>query len=68
MIAIVGTGGAELRNVDMDRSDVGYFADWSGANIGPAYGPLIVDVTKSSLKARFIGTDGVEHDSFKVSL
>lgn len=66
ILVIVGTGGAELRPIYADSSDSGYFADYSGSNVDPTYGPLIVNLSKTTMKADFVGTDGTTHDSFKI--
>lgn len=66
ILAIVGTGGAELRKVNLESKDKDFFADWSGSNIDPSYGALIIDVSRSSLTARFVGTDNKEHDKFVI--
>lgn len=67
LLAIPGTGGRALRDVNENRPEKGYFAAWSGKNVDPAYGPLIVTIEKSTLSAYFSGTDGKKHDVFSLS-
>lgn len=66
VLAIAGTGGALLRNVDNTRPDSVLFQSKIGANSDPMYGPLVFTVTKKSLSAELVGTDGKVHDSFWV--
>lgn len=58
IIAIVGTGGKDIRDVHLDDSEVGYFGAWDGKNIGNSYGFLDVRITKESLVGNFIKTSG----------
>lgn len=67
IVAIPGTGGRALRDVNLSRPEKDYFAAWSGKNVDPAYGPLIVDLQKNLLAAYFMGVDGKKHDVFSVS-
>lgn len=67
LLAIPGTGGKELRDVDESRAEKGYFAFWSGKNNDPAYGPLIIDISNDTLSAYFSGIDGKKRDMFSVS-
>lgn len=66
ILAIPGTGGRALRDVNQTRPEKDYFAVWSGKNVDPTYGPLIVDLNKNTLSAYFSGTDGKKHDVFSV--
>lgn len=67
LLAIAGTGGTELRDLNLSRPDKDYFAAWSGKNVDPAFGPLIVEVKKERLFAYFLGIDTKKHDVFTVT-
>lgn len=67
ILAINGTGGIELRNIDLSRPEKPFFEYWSGKNIRPAYGPLIFTVSESSLKGQFISNKGPIMDTFSIN-
>lgn len=54
----VGTGGVELRDVNAQDPEAGYFATASGSNQSASWGVLDVRVTPSSLTASFAATPG----------
>lgn len=58
VFATVGTGGTPLRNVSATDPEVGYFAAYSGLNSNPTYGLLDMNLTDTTLTARFVGTSG----------
>lgn len=49
-----GTGGTSLRNVRLRDKHRRYFAAWSGRNVTPTHGLVVVDATSSRLTARFM--------------
>lgn len=58
VIATVGTGGIQLRDVFTTDPEAGYFAAWSGLNANPTWGNLDVTATASMLSARFVSAAG----------
>ena len=58
VIATVGTGGVELRDVATTSPVAPYFAALSGANQTPAFGYLDVSVAAEELQATFVPTSG----------
>lgn len=66
VIVINGAGGVELRDINLGSPDKPLFADWHGLNAEPAFGPVVVDVWKDKLQARFIDTKGAVRDSFTI--
>lgn len=68
VLAIVGTGGAPLREVNPRDTEASYVATWSGLNSQPAWGNLDVVVNDESLKARFRPVPGSDFtDSFTIT-
>jgi hypothetical protein len=58
VIAIVGTGGKELRDVYVDDAEFGYFEAWNGQNTGNSYGFLDVTINEKTLLATFVKSSG----------
>ncbi|GAB2695493.1 metallophosphoesterase [Thalassiella azotivora] len=54
VLATVGTGGIDLRDVDPADPEAPYFARWSGRNHDPSHGVLEVTVDAAQLVARFV--------------
>jgi len=67
IVAIPGTGGHTLRDVDEGRADAQYFTYLSGKNADPVHGPLIVELGKDSLEAYFSGVDDKKRDEFRIN-
>lgn len=67
IVSIPGTGGMELREVNLERPELPYFAYWIGSNVDPIHGPLIVDLTKTTLEAYFSGIDDNKRDVFTIT-
>ena len=63
----VGTGGVNLRGIDVEDSEINYFA----ANMGidhNIYGPALLEIGKNSLKHQFINAvNGKSFDSFTIT-
>ncbi len=67
VMAIVGTGGVALRDVNPSDPEAGYFAAWSGLNLDPSHGNLDVRVTEDTLTAGFVPVAGGSFtDSFTI--
>ena len=66
IIAIPGTGGAKLRDIDLGRPEGPYFAYYSGSNIDPAYGVTLVTISEGRLQGAFARTDGTKTDTFEI--
>lgn len=58
ILAIAGTGGAALRDVDGSDTEAEYFAAQSGLNREPSHGNLDIRVTADALTARFVPVAG----------
>lgn len=66
VLVINGTGGIELRDIDVKNKDYDFFESWSGKNINPSHGPNIIDVTKDALLVRYQTNTGNVADNFQV--
>lgn len=66
VFVIVGTGGADLWNIDTEDTEAGYFATWMGANIRPRKGFLRCSVSAKEIFAGFVGSTATSDftDSF----
>jgi hypothetical protein len=58
IIATVGTGGKDIRNINLDDNEVGYFDAWNGVNLGNSYGFLDLKINANVLTATFVKTSG----------
>lgn len=68
VMAIAGTGGTDLREVNPGDAEAGYFAAYSGLNLDPSHGNLEVTVTAKSLAARFVPVvGGTFTDAFSIT-
>lgn len=67
VIVISGAGGADLRDVNLQDSELGYFASKNGKNIGTSHGYSLFEVREKAIKASFIPVDGGFTDSFSIS-
>lgn len=68
VIATVGTGGVDLRDVSTSDPEAGYFAAASGLNANPTWGNLDVSATVDQLTARFVpATGGDFTDAFTIT-
>jgi predicted phosphodiesterase len=67
VLIINGSGGAEMRAINLASPDKPYFADWHGANSDPTYGPVIVGIWADKLEARFMNTKGEQKDVFTIT-
>ncbi len=63
----VGTGGAELRDVNDDDPEAPYFASTNGDNTDPTWGSLEITATTDQLTARFVpAAGGSFRDAFTI--
>ena len=68
VIATVGTGGIQLRDVLATDPEAGYFAASSGLNANPTWGNLDVSATANALSARFVpASGGTFADAFTIT-
>lgn len=67
VFATVGTGGKDLRDIDLQDEEAPYFAAWSAANADPAHGLLDVRATRTELSARFVPATGSFSDAFTLT-
>jgi hypothetical protein len=66
VVVMNGSGGVEMREINLDSPDKNMFAAWHGSNAQPAYGPIVIDVWNDKLQGRFIDTNGAVRDSFTI--
>jgi hypothetical protein len=67
-IIISGAGGKELREINLNDTEIGYFDAWNGSNIGNSYGFTKFILTKDSLQGEFIPATGSFTDSFSINI
>jgi PKD repeat protein len=67
VVAVVGTGGVELRDVNNADTEANYFDVASGSNASPSYGALDVTATADSLQASFLRASGSLTDTFSIT-
>jgi PKD repeat protein len=68
VVAVVGTGGINLRDVSATDPEAGYFDVTSGLNANPTWGALNVIATEDSLQASFLrAAGGSLTDTFSIS-
>ncbi len=67
VIVISGAGGADLRDVNLQDSEIGYFASMNGKNIGSSHGYSLFEVREKAIKASFIPVNGTFTDSFSIT-
>ena len=64
----IGTGGVELRVVNLSDSEAAYHAAWSGLNSNPTWGSLTVTADDQQLSASFTrAAGGTFADNFTIS-
>ncbi len=68
IIVVSGAGGRELRDVDLDDDDIGYFETWNGANVGRSHGFTLFTVEEDLLQAQFVPVNGDFTDRFEIAL
>ena len=66
VLAIVGTGGKGLYNINLSDSEAGYFSKWMGNNINPSQGFLKVAVSNTQMNFSFEPQVGTFTDSFSI--
>ncbi len=66
LLVINGTGGFDVRDINLQRAEKIFFASWHGKNIEPANGPVSVKIYSDRLEAEYLGVEGKVQDSFKV--
>jgi PKD repeat protein len=63
----LGTGGVELREVNLSDSEAAYHAAWSGLNANPTWGSLTVTADDQQLSASFTrAAGGTFADNFTI--
>jgi chitodextrinase len=68
VFATIGTGGIELREVNLSDSEAAYHAAWSGLNANPTWGSLTVTADGQQLSASFTrAAGGTFADNFTIS-
>lgn len=67
ILAIVGTGGAEIRDINKKSGNLNLFNTYFGKNNRPVYGILSVEVSNNKLSARLVENDtGEIKDKFMI--
>lgn len=66
LLVINGTGGFDVRDINLQRAEKIFFANWHGKNIEPTNGPTSVKIYNDRLVAEYLGVDGKVQDSFTV--
>jgi len=66
ILVISGSGGYELRDINLNREEKVFFSDWHGLNSKPVYGPAIFRIFKGRVEGFFISNQGRVEDHFIV--
>ncbi len=66
IIAISGTGGKNLRDINLDDPEKEYFQTWNGSNIGNSYGFSMFNISKNRLISEFVPATNNYTDSFSI--
>lgn len=66
IIVISGAGGRNLRDVNLDDPEIGYFDAWSGENVERSFGYNTFNVSENQISAKFFSTIGSFSDSFSI--
>ena len=65
--ATIGTGGNNLRPVNLSDTEIPYIAAYSGTNANPTWGSLAVTLDADELTASFLrGAGGTFNDAFTI--
>jgi PKD repeat protein len=67
VVATIGTGGVNLRDIYPADPEAPYFAAYSGLNASPSHGLLDLQFTATSLTGRFVATSGSFQDEFSIA-
>lgn len=68
VLAIVGTGGAGARPININSPNINLFSKYYGSNLDPVYGALLVEVTNNKLVGKLIENQtGATKDSFTIN-
>lgn len=67
MLTISGAGGYDLREINLNDAEIGYFDAWNGSNVGKSYGFAKFTVSKNRLFGEFVAASGSFTDSFEVT-
>lgn len=67
LLLISGAGGADLRDIDLNDPEIGYFDAWNGSNVGNSYGFAKITIQKNKLTSKFISASGPFSDEFVIT-
>lgn len=67
VIVISGAGGADLRDINLQDPEQGYFSSYNGKNVGNSHGYSKFEVREKTIKASFVPVDGIFTDSFSIT-
>ncbi len=67
IIVTAGTGGVDLRDINLADSEIGYFETWNGRNVGNSHGFSKFSVSSTELKGEFVPVNGGFVDTFTVA-
>jgi hypothetical protein len=67
LILTTGAGGRSIGSLDLNDSEIGYFARWTGSNANPTYGFMKITVTATEISGQYIrGAGGNFTDTFSI--
>ncbi len=67
IIVISGAGGADLRDVNLQDTELGYFKAYNGKNVGNSHGFSKFEVSEKAINGSFVPVDGIFTDSFSIT-
>ncbi|MEK7471745.1 MAG: metallophosphoesterase, partial [Patescibacteria group bacterium] len=67
LLVISGAGGYDLREINLDDPEIGYFDAWNGSNVGNSYGFAKITIDSSHLATEFVSASGTFTDSFEIT-
>ena len=67
VIMTTGAGGRSVGTLNLNDSEVGYFARWMGSNANPTYGFMKITVTATEISGQYVrGAGGSFTDTFSI--
>jgi len=67
IVVISGAGGTELRDINLNDAEIGYFDTWNGSNSGNSHGFSKFTLKDGKLDAEFVAVNGTYKDSFTIT-
>ncbi len=66
LLTISGAGGYDLREINLNDKEIGYFDAWNGSNVGESYGFAKFMINNNKLRGEFVSANGSFTDSFEI--